>query len=131
MLRWSFAFALVFGAVGLPAACSTTPSPPASTSGSVACSFTGSGLPECYEYTDLDTDEVNNAKINCSQQPGVSFVASCPTIALVGCCHETMAGVNFADCYYGAMGDAGGATTLEMTCTHGGGVWSVLLDAGS
>jgi hypothetical protein len=99
MLRWSFAFALVFGAVGLPAACSTTPSPPASTSGSVAC--------------------------------GVSFVASCPTIALVGCCHETMAGVNFADCYYGAMGDAGGATTLEMTCTHGGGVWSVSLDAGS
>src|ERR1700728_3687630 len=99
MLRWPFVFACVFVALALPAACASTPSPPPSTNGSVACSFTAAtGVPECYEYTSLDTDEVNNAKINCGEEPGVSFVATCPTTALVGCCHETMAGVDFADC---------------------------------
>jgi hypothetical protein len=104
-------------------ACSPATPPP---SGTVACTFTVAGVPECYGYTSLNPDEVDNAKIICGAQPGVAFVDACPVSGLVGCCHESMAGVTLSDCYYGVPDDAGGPSALQMKCMQMSGTWSVM-----
>src|ERR1017187_4855343 len=90
-------------ALALCLGCSSPTPPP---SGAVACSFTMGGVSQCYAYSNLNADEVNNAKIQCDALSGVMFVTSCPTSGLLGCCHEAMAGVTLADCYYGPFDDA-------------------------
>jgi hypothetical protein len=116
---WCLCF-LVALALGL--GCSSPTPPP---SGAVACTFTTGDVPECYGYTNLNSDEVNNAKIQCSAQSGATFVNACPTTGLLGCCHESKAGVTLADCYYDLLDDAGGPPTFQANCMQAGGTWSL------
>ena len=89
----------------------------------MACTFAIGGVSECYGYSNLNSDEVNNAMIKCGAEPDVAFVSACPTSGLLGCCHESLAGVTLVDCTYGTPGDAGASTTLETTCMRMGGTW--------
>jgi len=112
-----------FGATAMVLGCSSSSPSQAASGTTVACSFTTGDVPECYDYTNLTTSEVTNAKALCTAS-NATFVASCPTTALLGCCHQTMAGISLADCYYDILDDAGGPPTFQANCMQSGGTWS-------
>jgi len=136
-MKSNWFIAVPFAAAMLVAACSNSSSPGTGTgSNGLACSTTVAGATSCVIYKNLSSAQQTAVTDECTGSS--SIVSSCPTSSLIGCCTQTVGGIDEEECYYndttggsseagaGTGVDAGSAASAYQTdCTQtSGNTWS-------
>lgn len=84
----------------------------------ISCTIQGGGAAVCVFYANASSADASALMSTCSMQSG-SIGTACSSTNLVGCCEQTVAGIDTFSCEY-----SGTAGNFESTCVDGGGMWS-------